>query len=56
MIRKIRAWTSAFKAGAIAHKCNDCIVNDELEEIFPCPKHEAYIAHLAKINEENQPQ
>ena len=46
-------WTSAFKAGMIAHGCDDCVVDDIQEAIRPCPVHSLEIDELAKINEAN---
>lgn len=53
LTRKWRAYSSAFKAGLIANKCPICVVDNEAEEIRACILHEAEIARLAKINEEN---
>ena len=51
--RKARAFKSAFQAGLIANRCNNCIVDDVNEEIIPCMLHAGEIARLAKINEAN---
>ncbi len=53
MFKKIKAITTAFKAGWIASSCPDCVMDDETEIIFACDKHEEEIARLAKINQDN---
>jgi len=52
--KKIVAYYTAAKAGWIAHRCTECVVDDENEEIRACWLHEAEIARLEKINAENQ--
>lgn len=49
----IRRYFTAFKAGWIASRCPDCIIDDANEQIIACDTHETEIARLAKINEEN---
>lgn len=54
MFKKIRAYMSAAKAGWIASNCKTgCVIDNEKEEIRACFLHEAEIARLAKINEDN---
>ena len=52
MLSGLRAWSSAFQAGMIAHGCDDCVVDDEEECIYPCPVHADEIGRLAAENEE----
>lgn len=53
IIRKLTAIKTAFQAGWIANACPDCVVDDEDEAIYPCPRHEKKISELGAINQEN---
>ena len=48
-----RKWTTALKAGWIASRCPNCIIDDDEEAIFACFDHEDRIAELQAINEAN---
>lgn len=52
----LKAYASALKAGWIAGKCirqgGSCMIDDEAEEIRPCPIHAEKIANLAIVNKE----
>lgn len=54
ILKKIKAVKTAIQAGWIVSRCRTgCILDDENEQIIPCPVHEMRIAELSKINEGN---
>jgi hypothetical protein len=51
--KKLIAIIAAMKAGWIAGGCPNCVVDDETESIFSCPKHRDRITELEEINQKN---